>query len=397
MGARAPPRPRPARRHRGILPEDLPALPDPGRNRSRSAGATRTRRGPGRRTAAAAARSTCGCAAGSRATTSRSSCSIPSLKLDMVLREGLFQRLAKVRGRRTRRLLARLGAGARPQDRTPREVVVPLALLGRTDAFVVLARSSARRCGARDGAADPLRGDRRRRRRARGHRRRGGLIDRRLASRPRTVLFLARLLRPKGIHETLHGDGASWRRAGAADGKVPVRLLVAGDGPELEPARELRAARPRERPLRLATWAAPPSGSCCATRACSACRPSTARGCPTRSSRRWPSGCRCTTRRSAGVADFFRDGVHGAMVANAAPEAIAAALERLLDDGRAAADDRAHQPTTTRADASSPRWRARLEAIYRPSRTARCRPPSGAPRSCARALTQARERAFFGP
>jgi glycosyltransferase involved in cell wall biosynthesis len=76
-------------------------------------------------------------------------------------------------------------------------------------------------------------------------------------------------------------------------------------------------------------------------------------------------GLPVVTTAVGGVADFFRDGVHGATVASAAPEAIAAALERLLDDD-------ALQRTIARTNHDLARGRflaslaaARLESIYR--------------------------------
>jgi len=287
----------------------------------------------------------------------------PSLKLDMVLREGLFQRLAKARGRRT----VVFWRGWEPELARAIERRGQWWfrwLFGRTDAFVVLAQefgATLRRLGMQqpihsevtvvdDAALEGIDVE--------------ALVERRLASRPRTVLFLARLLRQKGIHETLQAM-ALLEAPGRREGKVPVRLLVAGDGPELEPAR----AYVRERGLANVHFAGHVGGAA----KWELLRDSSVLCLPTQHGEGLPNsiveamafGLPVVTTAVGGVADFFRDGVHGATVAGAAPEAIAAALERLLDDD-------ALQRTIARTNHDLARDRflaslaaARLEAIYR--------------------------------
>ena len=287
----------------------------------------------------------------------------PSLKLDMVLREGMLQRLAKSRGRRTvvfwrgwepelaRRIERRGRSGFR-------------FLFGSADAFIVLAREfgdALRRFGMTqpiheevtvvdDAALEGVDVDE--------------LLARRLASRPRTVLFLARLLKPKGIHETLHAM-ALLAEGGRRDGKVLVRLRVAGDGPELEPAR----AFARSRGLANVEFAGHVSGAAkwdLLREASVLCLPTQhGEGLPNSIVEAMAFGLPVVTTPVGGVADFFRDGVHGGAVARAEPEAIARALERILDDD-------ALQRTIGRANHDYARGRflasqaaARLEAIYR--------------------------------
>jgi glycosyltransferase involved in cell wall biosynthesis len=287
----------------------------------------------------------------------------PSLKLDMVLREGLFQRLAKSRGRRT----IVFWRGWEPElARTieRRGKAWFRWLFGTTDAFVVLAQEFGevlRRVGMRqpihsevtvvdDAALEGIDIE--------------SLIVRRLASRPRTVLFLARLLKPKGIHETLQAM-ALLAEGGRRDGKAPVRLLVAGDGPELEPARTFARARG----LANVAFAGHVSGAAkwdLLRDASVLCLPTQhGEGLPNSIVEAMAFALPVVTTPVGGLADFFRDGVHGFAVAGASPPAIAAALERLLDD-------EALQRTIGRANHDYARGRflasqaaARLEALLR--------------------------------
>lgn len=247
----------------------------------------------------------------------------PSLKLDMVVREGFMQRLAKARGRRTvvfwrgwePGLAARLDRGGRRWFRW---------LYGNADAFVVLAtefRDSLRRWGltqpihtevtviddadVADLALEPL-------------------LERRLATAPRKILFLARLLRQKGIHETL--------AAVAQLARPDVRLVVAGDGPELAPARRFAAERGLANVDFLGDVRGAPKWQLLRD-ASLLCLPSQhGEGLPNSIVEAMAFGLPVVTAPVGGIADFFRDGTHGCAVAGADPPAIARALARLLDD-----------------------------------------------------------------
>ena len=288
----------------------------------------------------------------------------PSLKLDMVVREGLMQRLAKARGRRTivfwrgwePALAKRIDASGGGWFRW---------LYGRTDAFVVLAnefRDSLERWGMQqpihsevtviddaqlaqiDVAA---------------------LIERRLATRPRKILFLARLLRPKGIHEMLAAIARLNREAAGGDTRAEVHLVVAGDGPELEPARRFAA----EQSLANVEFLGQVSGDAkwrLLKEASVLCLPSKhGEGMPNSVVEAMAFGLPIVTTRVGGIADFFRDGVHGYAVAGAHPADIAMALRKLLDDDalyRSVAQNN-HAFARDRFLASSAA--ARIEAIYR--------------------------------
>jgi glycosyltransferase involved in cell wall biosynthesis len=281
----------------------------------------------------------------------------PSLKLDMVLREGFMQRLAKARGRRTIVFWRGWEPGlARRIDRRGRWWF--RWLYGSCDAFVVLAdefRATLLRWGMRqpihgevtvvdDAALAGVDCDE--------------LIARRLASAPRKILFLARLLRPKGIHETLE----AFARMGRRD---HVRLVVAGDGPESEPARRFAA----ERGLANVDFLGDVRGDAkweLLRTASVLCLPTQhGEGLPNSVVEAMAFGLPVVTTPVGGVADFFQDGVHGFAVAGADPAGIAAALARLLDDDalyrRIAREN--HRFARERFLASQAA--GRIEAIYR--------------------------------
>jgi glycosyltransferase involved in cell wall biosynthesis len=281
----------------------------------------------------------------------------PSLKLDMVLREGLMQRLAKARGRRTivfwrgwePGLARRIDRGGSWWFRW---------LFGGSDAFIVLAeefRVALLRWGMEqpihaevtvvDDAALPGEDS--------------DLIERRLASRPRTILFLARLLRQKGVHETL----AAFARL---DRSVhDVRLVVAGDGPELEPARRFVA----ERGLAKVEFPGDVRGDAkraLLREASLLCLPSQhGEGLPNSLVEAMAFGLPVVTTPVGGIADFFQDGVHGFAVAGGDPAGIAAALARLLDDDALYRRVALHNHAFARERFLASQAAGRLEAIYR--------------------------------
>ena len=291
----------------------------------------------------------------------------PSLKLDMVVREGLMQRLAKAHGRRTivfwrgwePALAQRIDASGSGWFRW---------LYGRTDAFVVLAnefRESLERWGMQQPihsevtVIDDVRF---------AQIDCAALIERRLATRPRKVLFLARLLRRKGIHETLAAIARMNREithGAARDGRAEVRLVVAGDGPEFERAQRFAA----QQSLANVDFLGHVSGDAkwdLLKEASVLCLPSNhGEGMPNAVVEAMAFGLPIVTTPVGGIADFFRDGAHGYAVAGADSAGIATALRKLLNDDplyRSVAQNN-HAFARDRFLASSAA--ARIEAIYR--------------------------------
>lgn len=280
----------------------------------------------------------------------------PSLKLDMVLREGLMQRLARARGRRTLVFWRGWESGlARRIGR--RWSWLFRRLYGNADAFVVLAEEFRRQLlswGIRrpihqevvviaDEVVAGLEVE--------------DLIRSRLSSRPRRILFLARLLREKGIHETL-------RALPLLPGR-PLELVVAGEGPELEPARELVA---RERIAGVVFL-----GQVSGERKWELLRQASLLCLPTRHAEGLSNsvveamgfGLPVVTTPVGGVVDFFRDGVHGCLLEGGEPPQIASAIARLLEDPDfyASASRRNFELARQRFLASQAA--RRLDAIYR--------------------------------
>ena len=291
----------------------------------------------------------------------------PSLKLDTVLREGLMHRLAKARGRPTivfwrgwePALARRIDLNGSGWFRW---------LYGRTDAFVVLAdefRESLERWGMRQPihsevtVIDDVRF---------AQIDCAALIERRLATRPRKILFLARLLRLKGIHETLAAVArmnCETTRGAGRDNRAEVRLVVAGDGPELERARRFAV----QQSLASVDFLGHVSGDAkwdLLKEASVLCLPSNhGEGMPNSVVEAMAFGLPIVTTPVGGIADFFRDGAHGYAVAGADPAGIATALRKLLDDDplyRSVAQNN-HAFARDRFLASSAA--SRIEAIYR--------------------------------
>jgi glycosyltransferase involved in cell wall biosynthesis len=184
-----------------------------------------------------------------------------------------------------------------------------------------------------------------------------GALSRPAPGAEMVLLFLARVERPKGIFETIDAVGRL-REQGRS-----VRLVVAGDGADLEAAR----ARAAERGV-PAEFLGHVQGAA-KRRAFAAADayilPSYGEGMPTSLLEAMACGLPVVTRPVGGLRDFFRDGEMGFCTESLDPADLAGLIARLADDPAL----RRRMGEYNRAFAAdrflASRVVARLESVYR--------------------------------
>ncbi len=177
-------------------------------------------------------------------------------------------------------------------------------------------------------------------------------------SRPEfTILFLARLLETKGVYEALE----TFR---LLQSKYPsLRLVVAGDGPELEPMRR----RSRELDLRNVTFTGHVAGKekCAVFRAADVYFfPSHSEGLPISVLEAMTYGLPVVTSKVGGLADFFLDGRMGFIQETRDPEKFASLLENIIADRPLAASIRSFNRQYAADHFAGSRIAHGLERIY---------------------------------
>ena len=145
------------------------------------------------------------------------------------------------------------------------------------------------------------------------------------AHRP-VVLFVGRLLREKGIHVVVHALARVLRT-------TPAHLLVVGDGPERDAARALAARLGIEKSVTFTGYLSG-RGLENAYRAGTVfVLPTTyPEGFPTVITEAMHAGLPIVTTSRRGIADHLSDGINALFVPPEDPDAVAAALGRLLAD-----------------------------------------------------------------
>lgn len=151
-------------------------------------------------------------------------------------------------------------------------------------------------------------------------------IKRRLSFPTLKILFLSRIIKEKGVYETL--DSYSLLRSHE---QLPVELIFAGDGPELLKCKEyvkrynipdvtftgyIRGEKKRE----------------CLTDAFVYIFPSYAEGMPISVLEAMAFGLPVVTRCVGGLNDFFENGKHGYITDSYSPKQFAQSLKKLTDD-----------------------------------------------------------------
>lgn len=250
----------------------------------------------------------------------------PSLDFKGLLRDGFLLYLAGRRRKHT--VLFIRGWYRRFEQRINRfGIGFFRLLLRRVDAFIVLSAENAEKL-RRWGFTQPI------------HREVTILDDealcgfdleatlqtRRQAPQKR-ILFLARLLRQKGIHLTIEAVALLQQRL------PEVELIIAGEGPELPAARET-AERVGLRNCRFVGYVRGEDKAETFRSAHLYCLPSDTEGMPNSVVEAMAWGLPVVTRPVGGLADFFRDGQHGFCTASKEAAEFARLMERLLVDWR---------------------------------------------------------------
>lgn len=182
-------------------------------------------------------------------------------------------------------------------------------------------------------------------------------IETRPSGAPFTVLFLARLVKAKGLYEAI--DAYAIARARRPD----MRLIIAGDGPDLGPARELVAARGLADVTFTGFVTAPRKPQLFAEADCYLL-PSHGEGMPCSLLEAMAYGLPVITRPVGGIADFFEDGRMGYLESSTDPENFAAHLLALAADRERCRELGAYNRQYAREHFAASRVAERLRAIY---------------------------------
>ena len=150
-------------------------------------------------------------------------------------------------------------------------------------------------------------------------------LKKRQSSKTWRILFLARIIREKGIYEILEAFSL-------IQSKYPtMELVVAGDGRELDNVKSFT----RESSIHNVTFAGYIKNEEKRRRFHEAhifCLPSYAEGCPVSVIEAMAYGLPIVTRPVGGVVDFFKNGSHGFISGSLDPNVLASHIEKLLVD-----------------------------------------------------------------
>lgn len=140
-----------------------------------------------------------------------------------------------------------------------------------------------------------------------------------------TLLFVGRLVRPKGIFELVEAMPEVLRR-------TPCRLMIAGDGPQAQQVQDRVAALGLAGRVRFAGYLTGRELVAAYRRAHVFVLPSWSEGFPTVLAEAMYAGLPIVTTRIRGAADHLREGEHTLFVPPRHPAALAHAVMRLLAD-----------------------------------------------------------------
>lgn len=158
----------------------------------------------------------------------------------------------------------------------------------------------------------------------------GGIFNGLTDTRPapgKTVLFLARFIREKGIFELLEAFGKIRARHPEA------RLVLAGDGPEHEAVRERVRSLGLEDSVFLPGYLRDKDKARALVEADVFALPSSyGEGCPVSLLEAMAAGLAVVATRAGGIPDIVEDPQNGILIDQPAPESIEKALERFFSD-----------------------------------------------------------------
>jgi len=150
-------------------------------------------------------------------------------------------------------------------------------------------------------------------------------LTKRQRSKTFRILFLARIIKEKGIYEALEA-------LSLVQTKHPtVELVVAGDGAELDNVKSLTRARSFHN-VTFAGYVKDEEKRRRFEEAHVFCLPSYAEGCPVSVIEAMAYGLPVVTRSVGGVVDFFQNGEHGFISESLDPRVLADQIETLLVD-----------------------------------------------------------------
>lgn len=183
------------------------------------------------------------------------------------------------------------------------------------------------------------------------------LIERRCSMKRWRLLFLAKVLKQKGIYETLD----FWR---VVNEKTPADLIVAGDGEELENVRKL-ATDKRWKGISFPGYVSGAEKRRAFENAHVYCLFSHTEGMPVAVIEAMAHGLPVLTRWVGRLPEFFINGVHGYATESLSPEVFAGMFFRLIENPaayrRMAEENRRYVWNNFRASTAA----GRMEAIYR--------------------------------
>jgi len=150
-------------------------------------------------------------------------------------------------------------------------------------------------------------------------------LEARLSAPRWRVLFISRLIKEKGLYETIDAVGMVSRHLPGVD------LLVAGDGPELAPARQYvhRAGIPN---VRFLGYVRGEEKAWVLRHAHLLCFPTYDEGMPNTVIECMGFGLPVITRPVGGLVDFFQDGIHGYVTDSKEPAVFAGLIRRIVED-----------------------------------------------------------------
>lgn len=151
------------------------------------------------------------------------------------------------------------------------------------------------------------------------------VLEERLATKPYRILFMSRLLKEKGLYETIETSRLLFRD------DLPVELIVAGDGPELAAARAYVSAKGPAN-VRFLGYVRDEKKIRVMRQSHLLCFPTYGEGMPNAVIEAMGFGLPVITRPVGGLADFFQEGMHGFATESKDPLVFAGLIRRVLED-----------------------------------------------------------------
>jgi len=282
----------------------------------------------------------------------------PSLDTKSLVRDGMFVLMAKLCHKKT--LVFFRGWNSRHEDLIQsRWLWLFKNVFGRADAFIVLSEAFRRRLITWVGDKPVYREftvlddeallgfDFQR------------ALEQRLQARPWRVLFMSRLLKEKGLYEAMTAIGLLARHTPA------VELVVAGEGPELLPARKF-AAEAGLSNIRFVGYVRGKAKNQLLKSAHMLCFPTThGEGMPNAVLECMGFGLPVITRPVGGLADFLRNGVHGFVTESSHPQVYADFIRALMKDESLYRTMALNNYNFAQAHFKASQAACRLESIYK--------------------------------